>query len=473
MVSALLVALGLASCGTAQATAFRITELDHATQVAQNGPAADITFHWTGDATPPFLIESRPGPRCDASCGGPTETPAPSSGNPIVWSKITFCSGTTPATTPPSPFDAYLSLRDARGRRTQDVYILADCYYTSVAVRYEKLVFASATLPSMPTTLRLPSDLSWRLADVARSLALAGGMVLLIAFPSQLFNSTLQAHYDEVMGWFAVLRRRRAPRPVGERRAESRHRAIDPWRIGGALLLSSALSGLLDPNFGFNQASLEMVLGALVALAFTTAVYTTVHATAAHRISKAWGGFHVYRGGIAIAVFCVLLSRLTTAQPGYMYGVILGYALNRSVELKPHHRGRLAALGFSVVLATSVLVWIAWSPVKTAHSSAFPMVVLSTAMSAIFVAGMTSLVFSLVPVRFLDGEHVYRWHRGAWLALFGAGMFLFVHVVLNAASSAADPHRSYAVAISLFVSFGVISMAFWAYFRLRPESATS
>lgn len=48
---------------------------------------------------------------------------------------------------------------------------------------------------------------------------------------------------------------------------------------------------------------------------------------------------------------------------------------------------------------------------------------------------MTSLVFSLMPMRFLDGEHLWAWRRGVWLALFGAGMLLFVHVVLSASAA--------------------------------------
>lgn len=35
--------------------------------------------------------------------------------------------------------------------------------------------------------------------------------MLLVAFPAQMFNSTLQAHYAEVMGWFGFLRRLRLP----------------------------------------------------------------------------------------------------------------------------------------------------------------------------------------------------------------------------------------------------------------------
>lgn len=128
----------------------------------------------------------------------------------------------------------------------------------------------------------------------------------------------------------------------------------------------------------------------------------------------------------------------------------------------------MTALAFGLVLITSVAVWLSWAPVKdtAGGGGGFTVVVLSTAMACIFLGGMTSLVFSLLPVRFLDGEHLWSWRRAAWLGLFGVGMFLFVHVALN--------RTSLAVAVGLFVAVCVASTAFCAYFRFRrPRPATA
>ncbi|MEA2588356.1 MAG: hypothetical protein QOH66_1283, partial [Actinomycetota bacterium] len=92
-------------------------------------------------------------------------------------------------------------------------------------------------------------------------------------------------------------------------------------------------------------------------------------------------------------------------------------------------------------------------------------------LAAIFVAGLTTLVFSLIPLRFLEGTKVTRWSRKAWVALFAAGLFAFVHILLQQPSSGYVGHTQSNqkwVVIALFVGFGLFSVAFWAYFRFRP-----
>ena len=39
------------------------------------------------------------------------------------------------------------------------------------------------------------------------------------------------------------------------------------------------------------------------------------------------------------------------------------------------------------------------------------------------VAGVELTVFGMVPLRYLPGEHVYRWNRRLWAALFGIVIF--------------------------------------------------
>lgn len=459
-----LVALALTSCGSSSQP-FRITEVDHASQVAQNGAKVDVTLHWDGNPTFPVTVAGLNGPNCDATCIEGSYT-FDTAANPLVWPEATYCVGNVDSSTPPGIFDGYVQLTDAAGRKTQSVYVRTYCYYTAVATRIESIVLAVPG-PSLPATIRAADELPWGAVDVLRSAALAAGMLLVVAFPAQLFNSTLQAHYDEVMGWFARLR--------GVRRRASRDRGpAPPWEIAAVLVGASVLSGLLDPGFGFNVSGLETMVGALLGISLTTFLYAWVHAEHARRLTGARGAFHVYRGGIAIAVFCVLLSRITTAQPGYMYGVMVAYSV-AATGLARHQKGRVTAVSFSVILAVSVATWLLWTPVKSAASGhdVFPLVALSTAMASVFLGGMTSLVFSLMPLRFLDGEHLWAWRRGVWLALFGAGMFLFVHVVLDASSAAISPQRSYAVAIGMFTGFGLLSTVFWAYFRFRQTPQTA
>src|ERR1700694_4064503 len=333
--------------------------------------------------------------------------------------------------------------------------------------------------PAIPLALRAPNEISLAPSDLGRSALLASGFITMVAFPAQLFNSTLQTHYAEVMGWFGFLRgSRRKPKPVKD--AAGEHGA-PVFAIALVLALSAFLAGFVDPHFGPNLVGLETVLANLTAIVFTSLTVTAVGALALRALHRIPGHFRIYRGGIVLALGCVALSRLTGAEPGYIYGVMLAYVAAKAAELPRPRQGRLAAISYAVLLVLSLLIWLLWIPVKPAAAAALRdaptapttvfLLTVGAAMATFFVAGVSSMLFSLLPMRFLDGEKLVSWHRLPWLVLFSLGMFLYVHVVL--ASSANAPHqgRTYATAIGLFLFFGVSSTVFWAYFRFRPERA--
>lgn len=93
----------------------------------------------------------------------------------------------------------------------------------------------------------------------------------------------------------------------------------------------------------------------------------------------------------------------------------------------------------------------------------------SAGLATIFVGGLEGLLFELVPLRFLRGERVYKWRRSAWFILFSAAAFCFAFILLNPATGYLGSTRISPLvpAVMLFVSFGVVSVLFWAYFRFR------
>jgi hypothetical protein len=82
-------------------------------------------------------------------------------------------------------------------------------------------------------------------------------------------------------------------------------------------------------------------------------------------------------------------------------------------------------------------------------------------------------VFSMLPLRFLPGASVYAWNRIVWVVLIGLAVSGFAHVLLNPSAGAgylADTTRtSFFTLVVLLVVFGLASVAFWAWFRFRPQ----
>jgi hypothetical protein len=92
-------------------------------------------------------------------------------------------------------------------------------------------------------------------------------------------------------------------------------------------------------------------------------------------------------------------------------------------------------------------------------------------LGLIFLWGIEGLAVGMLPMRFLDGRKVMQWSKPAWAALFFLGVFATVHVLLKPGSgyvgSTSDTVR-FSVMV-LFALFGLGSVAFWAYFRFRPQ----
>jgi Kef-type K+ transport system membrane component KefB len=128
------------------------------------------------------------------------------------------------------------------------------------------------------------------------------------------------------------------------------------------------------------------------------------------------------------------------------------------------------------MLLISLAAWLAL-PVMEVGLESQPLLqtLIAAALATIFVGGLEGLLFELVPLRFLRGESVFAWNRAMWAILFLAAAFTFAHILLTPSSGYLGDTRSspLVAAVILFVAFGIVSVAVWAYFRYRPAKATS
>jgi hypothetical protein len=295
---------------------------------------------------------------------------------------------------------------------------------------------------------------------------LAAGLLVLIPFPSELFDSTLKAHPDEVRRWFRFI-----PLRPGRRR-------VSAW-IGSRwvafplfTLVAAALYSLLDPGFGLNSQSLALYLGLVVALVVVTLGSNLPGLLHLRFVQGAMPRLRVLPWTLPIAAACVLVSRLADVHPGYVYGLLAGYTFEG--EYSKRTEGRAAAISTAGLFALSIVAWLAWTPVKAAAEqpgAGFAVLVLDAMLAMIFVAGLETMAFGLVPLRFLEGEKIVAWSRLVWAAMFAAGVFGLLHLLLNPRSGhLATAGGGVVTLILLFAAFGTASFAMWAYFRFRRST---
>ena len=118
---------------------------------------------------------------------------------------------------------------------------------------------APAGVPVLAASLRGPDGVSWADSGGGDQRFVGLALVLLMPFPGELFNRTLDEHYDEVTGWF----RRLLPGGRSERSPQRRSRVRGSWlTLGLVLVAGTLLAGLLDPGFGWNRSTGALLLGA-------------------------------------------------------------------------------------------------------------------------------------------------------------------------------------------------------------------
>jgi hypothetical protein len=299
---------------------------------------------------------------------------------------------------------------------------------------------------------------------VGESALLALLFLLLAAFPGQLFNKTYEENEEEIHGWFAG----RSGALAGISAALSGF-----WnkRVGifTFVVLSALLYSFLSPSFGVDALSIASLIGILLGLVVVILAFELPIAGAHRRLLHERGKVRVLPMTIFVGIFCVIASRLTDFQPGYLYGLVAGYAFARELPDKDEaHAHVWTAVS---MLTISLVSWLAM-PLVDNGFSAQPLLdtLISAALATIFVAGLEGLLFELVPLRFLRGEVVYEWRRSVWTVLFLAAAFLFVWIMLQPNSGYLGSTRTSPLvpAVILFVGFGIFSVVFWAYFRFRP-----
>jgi hypothetical protein len=312
------------------------------------------------------------------------------------------------------------------------------------------------------TSLPEPGQVSLNISRLAASAVAALFILLLFAFPYELFNKTLEENYDEIRGWFRL-----PARAVSASFSASRAASFFVLTAIAAVAV-----GFLSPDFGLNRASVVLAIGTFAALLLMSVGFSLPAAMGIHRRTGEWGRLNFLPGSLVVSIVMVVLSRLLHFQPGYFYGALAGLAFRST--LSEETQARLSAANWIFALALSVGAFFLRTPV--AHAAARPhasvwWIGLEAALVLIFLWGVEGMAVAMLPMRFLDGRKIIDWNRVVWALLMFLGVFATVHVLLSPSSGYVG-HTTKQVAIGvavLFAVFGALSVAMWSYFRFRPD----
>jgi YVTN family beta-propeller protein len=288
-------------------------------------------------------------------------------------------------------------------------------------------------------------------------------------FPSEWLDSTYAENRERIQ----ARARRRFPKLFIDREKEKstrRRMAIGTALFFGFIGFAGLINSFLDKGFGLNRTTLWLYLGECIGVGIVTLT---------SQLPILFGGLrehrkihmHVLVGGMIIAIICVSASRAIGLSPGYCYGLIAVFVLRPHTDEKDW--GRLHAIASVCVLVVSTAAFFLTVPVYHAATAASPnpfWLILDPALNVTFLGGFASLAFGMLPLPFLPGRHVRHWNKVAWLVITLVGLIGFVAVLLTPGSGSPSELRHVAL-VPLFVAFSLFaigSLAFMAYFHLRP-----
>ena len=108
--------------------------------------------------------------------------------------------------------------------------------------------------------------------------------------------------------------------------------------FGLVLLVGAVLDNLINPGFGLDLSSLASFLAVTAALCVGVpmpAKVDLVYRRRRHGREEAKPSLKAIPAGLLAAAFCVAVSRLTSFEPGYLYGLICRRRLPRQSHPGP------------------------------------------------------------------------------------------------------------------------------------------
>lgn len=241
-------------------------------------------------------------------------------------------------------------------------------------------------------------------------------------------------------------------------------------RLAIAIAVTALISSFLSPNLGLTEASLATYVGFLVALVVVLVSFEVPAILEHRRVTGEVGRLRVLPWALVVAAIFVLISRLSSLQPGYLWGVVLGVVFMRADTSADE--GREQAAGALWTLIVAIVAWLGLTAVRTSGTDpTFFNIAAQTALAAIVVSALEAVAFGMMPFRFMPGVAVYRWNRLVWAVLFGASLFAFFHLLIGPTSGYLSnlTGPAWLAALGVFAAFGLFTVLFWAWFRFRPS----
>jgi hypothetical protein len=237
------------------------------------------------------------------------------------------------------------------------------------------------------------------------------------------------------------------------------------------VVASAVLFSFIEPGFPTEDGAPQYLLGMLLGFALVSVVFFSTWRLVIHKLEPgSKGEWKLYPPFIFLAAFLVVMARLAHFIPGVVLGTVAEYEPAKRLSVRT--AGIRVAVTYGALMAVGLAAWFAWIPVEHAaakEGASNLTLILDAALAITFVSSLESVAFGLLPMRFLDGNDLFTWHKGLWAAMWGGALVWFSIVILHPALSTYSEESGHHIFwfVLLFSALMLAALTTWAYFRIR------
>lgn len=297
--------------------------------------------------------------------------------------------------------------------------------------------------------------------------AMAIILVLLLTLPTYLLNSAIKRGTDRFDDWALNLSARTGKLSHRIGKAAGRLATLTGWKACAlGIVAASVISSLIDPELGFNAASLRTVLSILASLTVKiTAGWLLVVWVVRRTHPTATPKFEFRPLTLLAVVIAVVLTRVTGFEPGIIFGLVAG--LTFGSLLATAEKARVALIGLGLGFGISLLAWLGYSILTTIDNPGTVLLFVIETLSSAAIAGIVALPIALIPAPGMTGNIVWNWSRRIWAAAYLIGLVGFFLILMPMPFSWTEVPLSLTVWIGLFVAYLIVAIAVWLII-IRP-----
>ena len=254
------------------------------------------------------------------------------------------------------------------------------------------------------------------------------------------------------------------------------------------ILVSTVIAGFSDPNFGWNPNSARLLVSMWFVYLFVNYGGALVRVINGVRKSKGIrpriAARPVY---LLFLLFSLVLARVTGIEPALIFGTVLAleYTADTSALLTKYS-GRATLAGALHNMLVGIVSWILYSVIATllpalelalAASGSngqlnvveYLAVAVGEFLGMLTVASLAALPLSLLPFSFLEGIHLWRWSKVAWVITYVLGAFVYTVVLVSLPSSWSSISVPFALWGTFYCIYFIGAIGFWAYLRFSKS----